>query len=438
MAQAITRGTTITEGTRLAAREVLAGRRRGVRGFLPFAGPAIIASIAYVDPGNFATNIQGGAQFGYLLLWVVVLANVLAMLFQALSAKIGIVTDHSLPELCRKHFPRPLVLAMWAVSEIAAMATDLAETLGAAIGLSLLFGMSLTAGLLITFVVTLAILTLQSRGFRLIEMVIAGFVGIISICYIIQLAIAPPDWAAFAFHSVVPQLAGPDSVVLAVGIIGATVMPHAIYLHSSLVQHRIQAESNADRRMILRYSNREVIVALGIAGLVNMAMLAVAAAVFHEGHADVATIETAYHTLRPLLGAGAGAIFMIALLASGVSSSVVGTMAGQVIMQDFVGFRIPLWLRRVATMIPALIVVALGVQSTDALVMSQVVLSMVLPVPMIALLVLSRRRDVMGDFVNGRGTQIAATLATILVLALNLILLAQTAGISLPLPGFES
>jgi manganese transport protein len=435
MALALIRTDTLTDGTRHAAREALAGRRRGVRGFLPFAGPAIIASIAYIDPGNFATNIQGGAQFGYLLLWVVVVANVLAMLFQALSAKVGIVTDHSLPELCRKHFPRPLVLAMWVVSEIAAMATDLAETLGAAIGLSLLFGLSLWIGLLITFVVTLAILTLQNRGFRLIEVVIAGFVGIISLCYVIQMAIAPPDWAAFAFHSVVPQLAGPDSLLLAVGIVGATVMPHAIYLHSSLVLHRIPASSNADRRRILRYSNREVMLALGVAGLVNMAMLAVAATVFHEGHADVATIETAYHTLVPLLGAGAGVVFMVALLASGVSSSVVGTMAGQVIMQDFVGFRIPLWVRRTATMVPALIVVAIGVNSTEALVVSQVVLSMVLPVPMIALLVLSGRRDVMGDFVNRRPVQIAAIAASVLVLGLNVILLAQTAGFPLPLIG---
>jgi manganese transport protein len=435
MAQALIRRSTLSDSTRLAAREALAGKRRGVRGFLPFAGPAIIASIAYIDPGNFATNIQGGAQFGYLLLWVVVLANGLAMLFQALSAKIGIVTEHSLPELCRLHFPRPLVLAMWVVSEVAAMATDLAETLGAAIGLSLLFGLSLMAGLLITFVVTLAILTLQSRGFRLIEMVIAGFVGAISLCYLIQMAIAPPDWAAFAFHAVVPQLAGPESLVLAVGIIGATVMPHAIYLHSSLVLNRVKAGSDADRRLILRYSNREVVLALGLAGLVNMAMLAVAAAVFHVGHADVATIETAYHTLVPLLGAGAGVVFMIALLASGLSSSVVGTMAGQVIMQDFVGFRIPLWVRRVGTMVPALVVVALGVESTRALVMSQVVLSMALPVPMIALLVLSGRRDVMGDFANRPFVQVGAIAATVLVLALNAVLLAQTAGIALPLIG---
>jgi manganese transport protein len=438
MAHALIRRDRLTRETRIAARRSLTGRQRGLRGFLPFAGPAVIASIAYVDPGNFATNIQGGAQFGYLLLWVVVLANILAMLFQALSAKIGIVTGHSLAELCRLHFPRPLVLAMWVVSEIAAMATDLAETLGAAIGLSLLFGISLTVGLLITFVATYAILLMQTRGFRPIELIIAGFVSIIGLCYLVQLAVAPPDWAAFAFHAVVPQLAGPDSIVLAVGIIGATVMPHAIYLHSSLTQQRVPIANDDERRRVVRYSNIEVVVALGVAGLVNMAMLAVAASVFHEGHAAVATIETAYHTLVPLLGAGAGVVFMIALLASGLSSSVVGTMAGQVIMQDFVGFRIPLWVRRTLTMLPALAVVAAGVQSTDALVMSQVVLSMVLPVPVIAMLVLSGRRDVMGDFANRRPVQIVVALATILVLGLNLLLLAQAAGISLPLPGFRS
>jgi manganese transport protein len=327
---------------------------------LPFAGPAVIASIAYMDPGNFATNIQGGAQFGYMLLWVVVLANLVAMLFQALSAKVGIVTGQSLAGLCRRYFPRPVVLVMWVVSEIAAMATDLAESLGAAIGLSLLFGLPLLVGLLTTFVVTYAFLLLQGRGFRPIELVITAFVGAIGLCYLIEILIAPPDWHAFAFHSVVPQLAGPDSVILAVGIIGATVMPHAIYLHSSLTQGRIPTANDPTRRRLLRYSNREVLLALGMAGLINMAMLAMAARVFHEGDADVASIETAYHTLVPLLGIGAGVVFMVSLLASGLSSSVVGTMAGQVIMQDFVGFRIPLWVRRLATMLPALVVVGMG------------------------------------------------------------------------------
>jgi manganese transport protein len=252
---------------------------------------------------------------------------------------------------------------------------------------------------------------------------------------VIELFIAPPHWGSFAFHSVVPQLAGPDSVTLAVGIIGATVMPHAIYLHSSLTQSRMPARTDAERRRIIGFSNREVLVALGVAGLVNMAMLAMAATVFHEGHADIASIETAYHTLVPLLGVGAGAVFMASLLASGISSSVVGTMAGQTIMQDFVHFRIPLWVRRVATMIPAVVIVALGVNSTQALIWSQVILSLVLPVPMIALLVLAGRPDVMGAFANRRITQIAAVAAATIVLALNLVLLLQTAGIPVPYLG---
>jgi manganese transport protein len=425
----------LTDRAVTAGREAISGQRRGLRAFLPFAGPAVIASIAYMDPGNFATNIQGGAQFGYLLLWVVVLANAAAMLFQALSAKLGIVTGQSLAQLCRRHFPRPLVYAMWIGSELAAMATDLAESLGAAIGLSLLFGLPLLPGLLITFAATYAMLLLQGRGFRPIEMLIAAFIAVIVVCYVIELFVAPPNWRLFAYHSVVPQLAGPDSVTLAVGIIGATVMPHAIYLHSSLTQHRMPARTDAERRRILRFSNREVLLALGVAGLVNMAMLAMAATVFHQGHAEIASIETAYHTLVPLLGVGAGAVFMASLLASGISSSVVGTMAGQTIMQDFVHFRIPLWVRRVATMIPATIIVAIGINPTQALVWSQVALSLILPVPMIALLVLSGRRDVMGDFANHRLTQVCTTLAAAIVLALNLVLLLQTAGIPVPYLG---
>ncbi len=393
----------------------------------------MIASVAYMDPGNFATNIQSGAQFGYMLLWVVVAANLVAMLFQSLSARLGIVTGSSLATLCRERFPRPLVYAMWVASEVAAMATDLAETLGAAIGLTLLFGWPLTTSLLATFVITYALLLLQRRGFRPMEIVIGGFVTVIGICYLVELVIAPPNWRAFAFHSVVPQLAGPESVTLAVGIIGATVMPHAIYLHSSLTQGRMPARSDAERRRILRYSNREVLVALGIAGLINMAMMAMAAVMFHEtGRSDVASIETAYHTLIPLMGYGAAVLFMLSLLASGVSSSVVGTMAGQSIMQDFVNFRIPLWVRRVATMFPALIVVAIGVAPTEALVMSQVVLSLVLPVPMVALVVLCSDRRLMGAFALARRVRWVAIAAAALVIGLNLVLLAQSAGIPIP------
>jgi manganese transport protein len=427
-----------TERTLSAGRATLAGERRGLRAFLPFLGPAVIASVAYMDPGNFATNIEAGARFGYLLLWVVLLANVAAMLFQALSAKLGVVTGQSLAGQCRRRFPRPVVYAMWVVSEIAAMATDLAEFLGAAVGLSLLFGLPLLASLAVVGIATYAMLMLQGRGFRPMEILISVFVGIVGISYLIELVIAPPDWRAFAYHTFVPQLQGAHSVTVAVGIIGATVMPHAIYLHSSLMQNRVPTVTNAERRRVLRYSNVEVLCALGIAGLINMAMVAMAAVVFHDGvHNDVADIETAYRTLIPLLGAGAAGVFLVSLLASGLSSSAVGTMAGQVIMQDFVRFRIPLWLRRLVTMIPAFVVVALGVNATQALVLSQVVLSLVLPVPMIALLILTARRDVMGEFVNGRLTNAAAIAAAVVILALNILLLLQTAGVAIPFVGQE-
>jgi manganese transport protein len=422
----------LSERTVAAGLESLSGKRRGVRGFLPFVGPAVIASIAYVDPGNFATNIQAGSKFGYMLLWVVVMANLVAMLFQGLSAKLGIVTGRSLAEMCRERLPRGVSLAMWGASEIAAMATDLAEFLGAAIGLSLLFGLPLMASLAITGIATYAMLTLQGRGFRPIEYLIGGFVSAIGLCYIAELFIAKLDWGQFAYHSVIPQFAGAESVTIAVGIVGATVMPHAIYLHSSLTKDRVPSNSDADRRKILRYSRIEVVIALGVAGLINMAMVAMAAAAFHDGHSDVGEIETAYRTLIPLLGAGAAGVFMISLLASGFSSSVVGTMAGQGIMQDFVGWRIPLWVRRLVTMIPAFVVVALGVGATEALVVSQVVLSLVLPIPMIALLWLTGRRDVMGGFVNSTLTKAALVGATCLVLTLNAILLLQTVGVAIP------
>ncbi len=364
MSQALARPLTLSDRTAFAAREALDGRRRGLRALLPFAGPAVIASIAYVDPGNFATNIQAGARYGYMLLWVVVAANLVAMLFQALSARLGIVTGQSLAGLSRIYFPRPLSLAMWAASEIAAMATDLANSLGAAIGLSLLCHIPLLVGLLITFAATYAILLLQRRGFRPIELVITGFVGLIGLCYLIELAIAPPDWAAFGFHAVVPQLDGPESVMLSVGIIGATVMPHAIYLHSSLTQGRTPAFNDAERRRILSFSNREVLIALGIAGLVNMAMLAMAAQCVPRRSSRSRRNRDGLPHPHPPARSGAAAVFLVSLLASGLSSSVVGTMAGQVIMQDFVGFRIPLWLRRLVTMLPAVVVVAMGVDAT--------------------------------------------------------------------------
>jgi manganese transport protein len=415
------------------AREVLAGRRSGVSARLAFVGPAVVASIAYVDPGNFATNIQAGARYGYDLLWVVLTANLIAMLFQALSAKLGIVTGRNLAEMCRDEFPSSVVWAMWVVSEIAAMATDLAEFLGGAIGLALLFHMPLLVGMAVTACITYGILMLERSGFRPIELVIGGLVGIIALCYVVEMFIAPVDWGAAAFHTVVPQIPDAEALLLSVGIIGATVMPHAVYLHSALTQARTPVRSGLEKRQVLRFSNQEVIVALAVAGAVNMAMVMMASSAFHAGHSDVAEIETAYHTLTPLLGGAAAGVFLVSLIAAGISSSTVGTMAGQMIMQGFVGFRIPIAVRRLVTMVPAFVVVALGVNATKALVISQVVLSIALPLPMIALLMFTRRPDIMGAFANGRATNLAALLGTIAVLALNLFLILQTLGV--PIPG---
>src|SRR5271165_4718336 len=425
----------MTERTLAAMQETLAGRGRAFSALL-FVGPAVIASIAYMDPGNFATNIQAGARYGYALLWVVLVANVIAMLFQALSAKLGIVTRRNLAEVCRDEFPKPVVYGLWGISEFAAMATDLAEFIGGAVGLSLLLHIPLMVGMGVVAVLTLGILSMERWGFRPIEIVIGVFVATIGLCYIVELVIAPVDWGQAALGAVTPNLPDAAALTIAVGIIGATVMPHAIFLHSGLASVRGAARNNKERRMLLGFSNLEVIVALSAAGLVNMAMVIMAASAFHAGHSDVAEIETAYSTLTPILGAGAGAVFLTSLLASGISSSAVGTMAGQMVMQGFVGFRIPVWLRRLVTMIPAFIVIAAGVNVTSALVYSQVALSLALPAPVIALIIFTGRRDIMGAFVNSRLTQAAAVLGAVVILALNVILVLQTFGA--PIPGLPA
>ncbi|MGC1381177.1 MAG: Nramp family divalent metal transporter [Candidatus Baltobacteraceae bacterium] len=410
-----------------AARDVLAGNRRGLRALLPFFGPAFVASVAYMDPGNFATNIQGGAHYGYKLLWVVVLANLVAMLYQALSAKLGIATGKNLAELSREHVGKPAALAMWVVSEFGAMATDLAEFLGAIVGLYLLFHIPMLIGAAITGVVTYAILALHRFGFRAMETIIGSLVGIIAICYIVETLLARPNWNQVLYHSVVPWLGGRSSVLLAVGIVGATVMPHAIYLHSALTQDRIVPENKAEIARIVRFSYVDVIIALTIAGLVNLSMMYMSATVFHAtGHAGIADISTAYLTLVPLLGNLAATVFLISLIAAGISSSVVGTMAGQVVMQSFVGFTVPLWVRRIVTMLPAIVVVAIGVNVTETLVISQVVLSFVLPVPVIALVWLTARRKTMGEMVNARWVTLLAVAATAGILTLNAVLLWTT------------
>jgi manganese transport protein len=409
------------------AQRALSGERAGWRAWTAFAGPAVIASVAYVDPGNFATNIQAGAKYGYGLLWVVVLANLIAMQFQALSAKLGIATGRNLAELCRSEFSRPVVLGMWVVSEIAAMATDLAEFLGGAIGLSLLLHMPLLAGMAVTAGLSYGILMFENLGFRPLELIIGAMIAIIGFCYLAQMFIAPVDWSAALHGAVTPQFADAGALVLAVGIVGATVMPHALYLHSGLTQGRTPVRNAEERRRLLRFSNIEVVIALALAGLVNMAMVAMAASAFHAGHSDVAEIETAYLTLTPLLGGAAAGVFLLSLTASGLSSSTVGTMAGQMIMQGFVGFRIPVWARRLITMLPAFVVIGLGVNATQALVVSQVVLSIALPLPMIALLMFTGRADLMGPMANGRLTQTLAIVGAGAVLLLNGFLIAQAA-----------
>jgi manganese transport protein len=403
------------------------GARRGLARLVPFLGPAFIASIAYVDPGNFATNIQGGAQFGYTLLWVVVASNLMAMLIQTLSAKLGIATGHNLAELCREHFPRPVVWGMWVLMELVAMATDLAEFLGAAVGFNLLFGLPLWAGGILTAVVTFLILGLENQGFRPVEAVITALLGVIAACYVAETFLDRPDWGQVAFHAVVPRFAGPESVLLATGILGATVMPHVIFLHSALTQGRILVQGTEDKRRLFRFQLADVGIAMGVAGFVNAAMLMMASATFHRaGMHDVGTLEQAYRTLEPLLGPAARTLFAVSLLAAGLSSSAVGTMAGQVIMQGFLHRHIPLWVRRLVTMVPSMIVIMMGFDPTRTLVISQVVLSFGLPFAVIPLVMFSRRKDLMGGLVNHRVTTGLAGLVAALILVLNGYLVFET------------
>jgi manganese transport protein len=413
-------------GTLAAAAEVLAGRsRKGlVSRLLPFLGPAFIASVAYIDPGNFATNIQGGAKFGYTLLWVIVASNLMAMLLQALSAKLGIASGKNLAELCREHLPRRVTLTMWALMEIVAMATDLAEFLGAAVGFNLLFGIPLWLAGLLTAVVTMLILGLERYGFRPVEAVIGALVGVVGVSYVIETFLDRPDLGEVFKAAVTPSFAGTESVLLATGILGATVMPHVIFLHSALMQGRIVVSDPGRLRRLFHFELVDVAIAMTLAGLVNGAMLVMAAATFHRtGLTDIATIEEAHRTLAPLLGRAASWVFAISLLASGLSSASVGTMSGQVIMQGFLRRHIPIWIRRLVTMIPSLFVIAVGLDPTRTLVLSQVVLSFGLPFAVIPLLVFTSRRDVMGVLVNRPATIAVTTLVSGLIVALNVFLL---------------
>src|ERR687883_1530466 len=413
-------------------------RGSGERGFgtrrfaiLPYLGPAFIASVAYIDPGNFATNVAGGSKYGYTLVWVIVGSNLMAMLIQTLSAKLGIATGRNLPEVCRERFPRRVSIALWVQAEAIAMATDLAEFLGAALGFHLLLGVGLFPAAVITGVTAFAILGLQRFGFRPFEATIAAIVGVIGICYLGELFKAKPPLGTVAHHAVVPQFAGSESVLLAVGILGATVMPHVIYLHSALMQNRIRPETDDEARRLMRFTRVDVILAMTLAGLINMAMLVMAASVFYKsGLVHVESLETAHKTLKPILGGGSSTLFALALLASGLSSSTVGTLSGQVVMQGFIRRQIPVVVRRVVTMIPALVVVGIGVDPSRTLVISQVVLSFGIPFALVPLVVFTARRDVMGVLVNHRATTAAAAIVAALISALNVFLLAQTFGLA--------
>jgi len=394
---------------------------------LPFLGPAFIACVAYIDPGNFATNVAGGSRFGYRLVWVIVAANLLAMLIQTLSAKLGIATGRNLPELCRERFSRRTTMFLWLQAEAIAMATDLAEFLGAAIGFHLLFGWGLFPSALLSGVAAFLILSLQSYGFRPFEAVIAVLVGVIGACYVAELTFAHADYGAVFKHAIEPSFGGSEGVLLAVGILGATVMPHVIYLHSALTQDRLVPETDEDAQTLLRYTRVDVVIAMTIAGVINVAMLVMAASTFFKsGLLHVDSLDRAHKTLQPILGGASSALFALALVASGLSSSAVGTLSGQVVMQGFIQRQIPVSVRRLVTMVPAFVVIGIGVDPSRTLVISQVVLSFGIPFALIPLVLFTARRDIMGPLVNRRVTTIAASAIAALIVGLNIFLLVQT------------
>ena len=398
-----------------------------MRGLLPFLGPAFIAAVAYVDPGNFATNIAGGAQFGYLLLWVILVSNLMAMLIQSMSAKLGIATGKNLPEVCRERFPKPVSVALWVQAEVIAMATDLAEFIGAALALNLLFGIPLFPAGLLTAVGAFGILELQRRGFRPLEAAISAMVGVIVLAFAFQIFEAQPEGDRILAGLFTPRFAGIESVLLAAGILGATVMPHVIYLHSALTQRRVVGRTEEEKKKIFRFELVDVVIAMAIAGTINASMLIMAAALFYtSGVTDVGDIDVAFEQLRVMVSDNSAIIFGVALLASGFASSSIGTMAGQVVMQGFINRRISLWIRRLITMSPALVILAIGVNPSYALVISQVVLSFGIPFALIPLLLFCRNRGLMGGLVNHRLTTTIATVVVGLIVTLNVFLLYQT------------
>ncbi|MGE4427013.1 MAG: Nramp family divalent metal transporter [Solirubrobacteraceae bacterium] len=390
------------------------------RGRFALLGPSFVAAVAYVDPGNFATNIEAGSSFGYALVWVVVMSSAMAMLIQYLSAKSGLATGRNLPEIAQQRFGRRTRFGLWLQAEVVAIATDLAEFVGAAIGLNLLFGIGLFPAGLITAVVAFVILALQERGHRRFELAITAMLGLVALGFLYDLIAVGHQSASGIAEGLTPSLSGSDSLLLVVGIIGATVMPHVVYLHSALTQDRIPPADDGERRELLRWLRIDVGVGLGIAGLINLSMMLVAAALFFRiGSTDVDSIEAAHQGLMSYVGGGAALAFAVALLASGLSSSSVGTFAGQIVMQGFMGWRIPLFVRRAVTMAPALIVLGLGLPTTDTLVLSQVALSFGIPFALIPLILFTRRVDVMGPLVNRRATTFVACVIAAIIIALN-------------------
>lgn len=411
--------------TAIAAQQALAGERRGLRAVMPFLGPAFIASVAYVDPGNFATNMAGGAQFGYALGWVVLTANLMAMLVQSLSAKLGIATGLSLPEVCRERLPRRAVLLLWLQAEAVAMATDLAEFTGAALGLHLVFGLPMWECALLAGLATFAVLAMEVGGFRRLEAAITGLVGVVVLAFGLEIFKSRPPAAAVAGGVLEPHIPG-GAALLAVSIVGATVMPHVIYLHSALTQGRVVGASPGERRKIFRFEVVDVLVAMGLAGVINLAMLATAAAVFNDRGLTSAggDLGQVFTGLNSYLGAHAGTVFGVALLISGIASSCVGTMSGQVVMQGFIRRQVPVFARRAITMIPALVLIAVGFSPTRALVLSQVFLSFGIPFALIPLVIFTSNRRLMGALANRRLTNIAAVTVAAVIVALNVYLLA--------------
>lgn len=421
--------TTLSEGASQAAGDVLTGRsrRKGLTRLMPFLGPAFIASVAYIDPGNYATNIEGGARLGYTLVWVVLASNLMAMLIQACSAKLGIASGRNLAECCRKHLPRPVTWAMWVAMELVAMATDLAEFLGAALGFYLLLGIPLWIAGLLTAVVTFVILMLERYGFRPLEALITAMVGVIAACYLVEMFIAQPDWGQLVGGVARPSFGGSKGVYLSAGILGATVMPHVIFLHSALTQGRIVTRDPSQLKRLFRYEVMDVVLAMGVAGLINAAMLVMSASALSGGKlGEGDTIQQAHKTLEPLLGRASSTLFALSLLASGLSSSAVGTMSGQVIMQGFLNRHIPVWVRRLVTMAPALAVILIGVDPTQTLVLSQVFLSFGLPLALAPLLWFTARRKLMGVLVNRPLTTIVLSAVVALIVSLNVYLLVLT------------